>query len=84
MTGNSWEIVGHTLRFWREESRRWWPRWLFMGDEPKGDRLVGIGWLGLLLIWRDLPRRRLGKDPVLSKALADMERHRDGLVEAEK
>jgi hypothetical protein len=47
--------VGHVtsaLRFWRDETRYWWPRWLFVTDSEGVDRVVGLGFQGLLLIWR--------------------------------
>ena len=35
----------------RETLATWWPCWLFL-TQP--DRVIGLGWRGVLLIWREL------------------------------
>ena len=42
--------VARALAFYREQTlERWRPCWLFL-TEP--DRVIGLGWRGMLLIWR--------------------------------
>ncbi|KKL72682.1 hypothetical protein LCGC14_2082470 [marine sediment metagenome] len=45
------DTVASALSFYREQTlERWWPCWLFLTCP---DRVIGLGWRGVLVIWRN-------------------------------
>lgn len=47
------ETIGTALSWWRERTfETWKPVWLFLGP-PKHEKLIGVGWRGRLIFWRD-------------------------------
>ena len=47
------ETLGTALSWFRDRTLETWkPVWLFL-TKPKPDRLIGVGWRGVLVIWRN-------------------------------